>query len=169
MVDELQDWLFTDLPQDLGFDSVPMWWPVPLLVLAGVLVGLTIRYLPGRGGQSPADGFTPGEAPPTPIELPSIFLAALAGLSLGVVIGPEAPLIALGGGLGVCAVRLAARDSPPQTDDRHRRGRQLQRHQHPAGLAPAGRVPAHGGVGAGRSDDGAGARPGPRRRGQSGP
>ncbi len=115
VVDELQDWLFTDLPQDLGFDSAPMWWPVPLLVLAGVLVGLTIRYLPGRGGQSPADGFTPGEAPPTPIELPSIFLAALAGLSLGVVIGPEAPLIALGGGLGVCAVRLAARDAPPQT------------------------------------------------------
>ena len=115
VVDELQEWLFTDLPDDLGFDSVPMWWPVPLLVLAGVLVGLTIRYLPGRGGQSPADGFTPGEAPPTPIELPSIFLAALAGLSLGVVIGPEAPLIALGGGLGVCAVRLAARDAPPQT------------------------------------------------------
>ena len=115
VVDELQEWLFTDLPDDLGFDSVPMWWPVPLLVLAGVLVGLTIRYLPGPGGQSPADGFTPGEAPPTPIELPSIFLAALAGLSLGVVIGPEAPLIALGGGLGVCAVRLAARDTPPQT------------------------------------------------------
>ena len=115
VVDELQDWLFTDLPGDLGFDRVPTWWPVPLLVLAGLLVGLTIRHLPGRGGESPADGFTPGQAPPTPIELPSIFLAALAGLSLGVVIGPEAPLIALGGGLGVCAVRLAARDAPPQT------------------------------------------------------
>ncbi|HKY66061.1 MAG TPA: hypothetical protein VJM49_06810, partial [Acidimicrobiales bacterium] len=67
-VDELQDWLFTDLPRDLGFDSAPTWWPVPLLVLAGLLVGLTIRYLPGRGGESPADGFTPGQAPPTPIE-----------------------------------------------------------------------------------------------------
>ena len=50
-VDELQDWLFTDLPRDLGFDSAPTWWPVPLLVLAGLLVGLTIRYLPGRGGE----------------------------------------------------------------------------------------------------------------------
>src|SRR5688572_9182451 len=88
VVDELQDWLFTDLPQDLGFDSAPMWWPVPLLVLAGVLVALTIRYLPGNGGESPADGFTPGQGPPSPIELPGIFLAALAGLSLGVVIGP---------------------------------------------------------------------------------
>ena len=116
LVDELQDWFFTDLPGDLGFDSVPAWWPLPLLALAGVLVGLTIRYLPGAGGKSPADGFTPGERPPSPIELPSIFLAALAGLSLGVVIGPEAPLIALGGGLGVCAVRLAARDAPPATE-----------------------------------------------------
>ena len=44
-----------------------------------------------------------------PNELPSIFLAALAGLSLGAVIGPEAPLIALGGGPAFLAVRLARR------------------------------------------------------------
>jgi chloride channel protein, CIC family len=116
VVDELQDWFFTDLPQDLGFDSVPTWWPLPLLALAGLLVGLTIRHLPGGGGESPADGFQPGRGAPSPVELPGIFLAALAGLSLGVVIGPEAPLIALGGGLGVCAVRLAARDAPPRTE-----------------------------------------------------
>jgi H+/Cl- antiporter ClcA len=116
VVDEAQDWLFTDLPDDLGFDGAPTWWPLPLLALAGVLVGLTIRYLPGEGGESPADGFQPGRGAPSPIELPGIFLAALAGLSLGVVIGPEAPLIALGGGLGVCAVRLASRDTPPNTE-----------------------------------------------------
>ena len=115
LVDELQDWLYTDLPGDLGFDGAPMWWPLPLLALAGLLVGLTIRYLPGKGGESPADGFTPGRGAPSPIELPGIFLAALAGLSLGAVIGPEAPLIALGGGLGVCALRLASRDVPPTT------------------------------------------------------
>jgi H+/Cl- antiporter ClcA len=90
-------------------------WPLPLSALAGLLVGLTIRYLPGRGGESPADGFVPGRGSPSPIDLPDIFLAALAGLSLGVVIGPEAPLIALGGGLGVCAMRLASRDVPPRT------------------------------------------------------
>ena len=116
VVDEAQDWLFTDLPDDLGFDSVPTWWPLPLLALAGLLVGLTIRHLPGKGGESPADGFQPGRGAPSPIELPSIFLAALAGLCLGAVIGPEAPLIALGGGLGVCAVRLAARDAPPRAE-----------------------------------------------------
>jgi H+/Cl- antiporter ClcA len=42
-------------------------------------------------------------------------LAALATLSLGVVLGPEAPMIALGGGLGVLAVRLVKRDAPPRT------------------------------------------------------
>ena len=44
---------------------------------------------------------------PTPlIELPSILLAAFATLALGLVLGPEAPLIALGLGLGSVAVRL---------------------------------------------------------------
>src|SRR5205823_4027561 len=48
-----------------------------------------------------------------PIHLPGVLLAALATLSFGAVLGPEAPLIATGSGLGVLAVRLAARDAPP--------------------------------------------------------
>jgi len=64
LVSQLQSWVFTDLPQDLGFDAEPLWWPIPPLLLAGVLVGLTIRYLPGKGGHSPADGFKPGGGPP---------------------------------------------------------------------------------------------------------
>ena len=36
-------------------------------------------------------------------------LAALATLAMGAVLGPEAPLIALGGRLGLCAVRLSRR------------------------------------------------------------
>src|SRR5580704_2417956 len=115
LVTKLQGWIFTDLPKGLGFHGEPLWWPIPPLLLAGVLVSLTIRYLPGRGGHSPADGFKMGEGPASPIELPGIVLAALATLSLGVVLGPEAPLFALGGGLGVCAVRLVRRDAPPRT------------------------------------------------------
>jgi H+/Cl- antiporter ClcA len=107
----LQEALFTDLPEELGFDTPPTWWPLPLLALAGVLVALAIRYLPGIGGHSPADGFKAAGAVP-PVELPGIFLAALATLSFGVVLGPEAPLILIGSGLGVLAVRLAARDAP---------------------------------------------------------
>jgi H+/Cl- antiporter ClcA len=115
LVGKLQGWIFTSLPNGLGFHGEPLWWPIPPLLLAGVLVGLAIRYLPGRGGHSPADGFQMGAGPPSPIDLPGITLAALATLSLGVVLGPEAPLIALGGGLGVCAVRLVKRDAPPRT------------------------------------------------------
>ena len=115
LVSKLQVWIFTDLPKDVGFHSEPLWWPIPPLVLAGVLVALTIRYLPGKGGHSPADGFKVGGGPPAPIELPGVVLAAFATLSLGVVLGPEAPLIALGSGLGVLAVRLVKRDAPART------------------------------------------------------
>ena len=115
LVSKMQGWIFTDLPKGLGFHGEPLWWPIPPLVLAGVLVALAIRYLPGKGGHSPADGFKVGGGPPAPVELPGIVLAAFATLSLGVVLGPEAPLIALGGGLGVLAVRLVKRDAPPRT------------------------------------------------------
>ncbi len=104
--------VFEALPHSLGFTGTPAWWPLPFLVLAGLLTGLCIRCLPGTGGHRPADGFQAG-GPPTPAELPGIILAALASLSLGVVLGPEAPLIALGGGLAVLAVRLAKPDAPP--------------------------------------------------------
>jgi H+/Cl- antiporter ClcA len=115
LVSKMQVWVFTDLPKAVGFGSEPLWWPLLPLLLAGVLVGLTLRYLPGNGGHSPADGFKMGEGPPSPIDLPGIVLAALATLSLGVVLGPEAPVIAIGGGLGVLAVRLVRRDTPPRT------------------------------------------------------
>ncbi len=115
LISKLQGWVFADLPKAVGFHSEPLWWPLLPLLLAGVLVGLTLRYLPGKGGHSPAEGFKMGEGPPSPVELPGILLAALASLSLGVVLGPEAPVIALGGGLGVLAVRLVKRDSPART------------------------------------------------------
>jgi hypothetical protein len=60
-----------------------------------VLVGLTIGYLPGKGGHSPADGFKMGEGPSSPVDLPGIVIAALASLSLGVVLGPAAPMIGI--------------------------------------------------------------------------
>ena len=112
LVEHLQDWLFTDLPETLGYDAAPTWWPLPLLALSGVLTALAIRRLPGTGGHPPADGFKAAGALP-PIELPGVLLAAFATLTFGAVLGPEAPLIAMGSGLGVLAVRLAARDAKP--------------------------------------------------------
>ena len=112
LVGHSQKWVFTDLPEGLGLDD-PVWWPVLPLLLAGLLVGLTIRYLPGRGGESPADGFHPHGAPP-PRELLGIFLASFTTLALGVVLGPEAPLIAMGAALGAWAMQLIKRDAPAQ-------------------------------------------------------
>lgn len=111
LVHGLQVWVYEDLPGELGFDSEPSWWPIPVLAVAGVLVGVAIGRLPGRGGHEPAEGIKTG--PPTlPAELPGVLLAALASLGLGFVLGPEAPLIALGAGLAIFAVRRARKDAP---------------------------------------------------------
>lgn len=91
------------IPHELGW-SEPAWWYVVLVPgLAGLLVAAAVR-LPGHGGHSPLEGL--GAEPIPPIELASILPAALATLGLGLVLGPEAPLIALGLGLGALAVRL---------------------------------------------------------------
>ena len=52
LVTYLQNEIFTHLPHGLGFSAEPLWWPVPVLAAGGVLAGLAIRYLPGRGGPS---------------------------------------------------------------------------------------------------------------------
>src|ERR1700759_4456936 len=100
LVSDLQKWLYQSayLPKALGFHGTPVWWPIPLVGISGVLVGATIRYLAGRGGHSPAGGCRAGGAP-LPVELPGVVVAALTTLALGPVLGPEAPLIAIGSGL----------------------------------------------------------------------
>jgi H+/Cl- antiporter ClcA len=114
LVSHLQRWVFTELPQAVGFESEPLWWPVLPLFVAGVLVGLTVRYLPGRGGEVPAEGFHAGGGPPAPKALPGIALASLTTLALGAVVGPEGPLIALGGGLAALFVHLVKPAAPTQ-------------------------------------------------------
>ena len=95
------------IPDEFGW-SEPAWWYVILVPgLAGLLVAAAVR-LPGHGGHSPLEGL--GAEPIAPIALTSILTAALASLSLGLVLGPEAPLIALGLGLGALAVRVIRLD-----------------------------------------------------------
>lgn len=91
------------IPDELGW-SEPSWWYVVLVPgFAGLLVAAAVR-LPGHGGHSPLEGL--GADPIPPIALTSILPAALATLGLGLVLGPEAPLIALGLGLGALSVGL---------------------------------------------------------------
>jgi H+/Cl- antiporter ClcA len=112
LIHELQGWVFTDLPKDLGFDKTPTWWYLPVLAIAGVITAFAVARLPGGGGHVPAEGLN--AEPTRPIALPGVFLAALASIGLGVVLGPEAPLIAIGAGLGFIAVGLVRRDAPPE-------------------------------------------------------
>jgi H+/Cl- antiporter ClcA len=109
----IQRWVFTDIPSDLGYShGTPLWWYVPVLAIAGIAAALAIVRLPGNGGHVPAHGLNP--SPTQPIELPGMLLAGIASIGLGLVVGPEAPLIALGGGLGFLIIRSLRPDAPPQ-------------------------------------------------------
>src|SRR6478672_12911873 len=91
-VGKAQHVVFVSLPQDLGLGSAPLWWPVLPLMLSGLIVGLTLKYLHGTAGHKPAEGFKAGGAT-DPMDLPGIVVASMATLCLGAVLGPEAPLI----------------------------------------------------------------------------
>jgi H+/Cl- antiporter ClcA len=112
VVHELEHLIWETLPDELGYNAVPAWWPVLAVGLAGVLVGLVVQYFPGKGGHVPVNGFS--AEPTQPSAVPGVMLAALAGLPLGAVIGPEAPLLAMGGGLALFAIRRTPASGQPQ-------------------------------------------------------
>ena len=112
LIHQCQIGLFNDLPDRLGFDTVPTWWPLPVLGIAGVIAAFAIVRLPGKGGHVPANGLQAGGNDPAVV--PGVALASFATLAGGLVLGPEAPLIAIGAGLGAYAVRLAKKDAPSQ-------------------------------------------------------
>jgi H+/Cl- antiporter ClcA len=115
LIYQMQQELYHHLPSAVGYaHGPPVWWSLPILAVSGVITALAIMKLPGEGGHIPAEGLKMGGAPVRPIELPGIVLAGLASIGMGVVIGPEAPLIALGAGLAVAIVKLARQQAPPE-------------------------------------------------------
>jgi H+/Cl- antiporter ClcA len=98
-VHDIEDWLWHDLPDALGYSSVPWFLVVFLPVVGACIVLAARRLLPGDGGHSPIDGIS---LAPTPLAYgPGIALAGLGTLAFGAVLGPEAPLIALGSVVGL--------------------------------------------------------------------
>ncbi|MFF2650746.1 chloride channel protein [Streptomyces sp. NPDC058045] len=97
-VHELEHLIWSSWPGAAGWARPPWWWPLPLAVVPAVAVVLAVRYLPGQGGHVPAAGHLGGASKAA---LPGVVLAALCCLPFGVVLGPESPLIALGGGLAL--------------------------------------------------------------------
>ncbi|MER7759629.1 chloride channel protein [Streptomyces sp. NPDC097619] len=110
---ELQHWVWESLPHSLGMDRAPWWWPLPAFLLAGLILAPIVTRMPGKGGHLAVHGLG-GGAPIGPRELPGVVLAALATLPLGVVLGPEAPLMAVGSGLVLLAVKLLRQSPGPQ-------------------------------------------------------
>ena len=113
LVTQGQKYFFTTLPGELGFHGAPVWWPLPMLALCGLIVGVTLRYLPGTGGHNPADGFAMG-GDFTAKDLPSVLIASLATLIFGGVLGPEMPLVVIGMVVATTIVRLIKKDAPKQ-------------------------------------------------------
>ncbi|MFF0445860.1 chloride channel protein [Streptomyces sp. NPDC004609] len=112
----LQHWLqhgvWESLPRAVGYDEPPWWWALPALLLAGLLLAPIVTRAPGGGGHVPVKGLA---GPPSgPAALPGVLLAALSTLPLGVVLGPEAPLMALGSGLALLTIRSAKRRAHPR-------------------------------------------------------
>ncbi len=99
--------LWEAAPEFFGWSEPAAWWIYAVLMLGAVGVWLALK-LPGHGGHHPLDGlgFDVG-----PRQIVSVLLAALISLSVGAVIGPEAPLMAVGSAI---AAVLAARLPPPQ-------------------------------------------------------
>jgi H+/Cl- antiporter ClcA len=99
LVHETGHWLWAGIPDALGFAGDSWWWVLLVPTVGGLLAGLAVRRLPGNGGHEPMHGFSP--SPVQPSALPGVALAALATLPFGAVLGPEAPLVAIGSGLGL--------------------------------------------------------------------
>ena len=94
VVHELQHLLWHDLPERLG-TTAPPWYLVLGLPLLGACIVLVARTrLPGDGGHGPLGGIS--VEPTSLAHGPGVALAALGTLPFGAVLGPEAPLIALG-------------------------------------------------------------------------
>jgi H+/Cl- antiporter ClcA len=114
VIHQLQQELYTHLPHAFGYQNgAPKWWPLPILAVGALIVAAVIKWLPGRGGHIPAEGLS-AAGPSGPNVLPGVILAGLATIGFGLVLGPEAPLIMLGGGVAALMIGLARRDTPPQ-------------------------------------------------------
>jgi H+/Cl- antiporter ClcA len=108
LVHDLERWLWDDLPSGLGSASPPWYLVVGLPALGACLVLAARRFLPGDGGHPPLEGIGGGGVPV--VNAPGIALAAIGTLAFGAVLGPEAPLIALGSVVGMTVTMFARVD-----------------------------------------------------------
>ena len=107
----LEQLIWHILPTSLG-EATPPWYLVVFLPIVGAAIVAVARLaLPGDGGRPPLGGMAHG---PTPVAfVPGIVVAALGTLGFGLVLGPEAPVMAVGSAVGLAitsVVRSNARE-----------------------------------------------------------
>jgi H+/Cl- antiporter ClcA len=107
----LEDRLWKVLPGEPGHE--PAYLVLGLPLAGALIVVLARRLLPGDGGHRPLKGLGGGAVPVS--HAPGIALAAIGSLGFGAVLGPEAPVIALGSVVGVAMSRLARLDERATT------------------------------------------------------
>jgi H+/Cl- antiporter ClcA len=108
VVHDLEHWLWVDLPESLGHASPPWYLVIGVPAVGACVVVAARRFLPGDGGHPPLEGIGGGGVPV--VNAPGIALAAIGTLSFGAVLGPEAPLIALGSVVGMAVTHFARTD-----------------------------------------------------------
>ena len=104
VVHEIEHWLWDTLPIALGESSPPWYLVIGLPVVGACVVVVARRFLPGDGGNEPLEGI--GGKPPLLSYAPGVAIAAIGTLAFGPVLGPEAPLIALGSIVGIAVTRV---------------------------------------------------------------
>jgi H+/Cl- antiporter ClcA len=113
LVHQIEHWLWDDLPSALGESSPPWYLVIGLPVAGAAVVFVARRFLPGDGGHPPLDGLGGAQMPLA--YAPSIVVAAIGTLGFGAVLGPEAPLIALGSMVGLALTFLVRLDQRERT------------------------------------------------------
>ncbi len=104
LVHVLEHALWTELPAALGEATPPWYLVIGLPVIGGLIVAVARLLLPGDGGTPPLAGLS--HAPTAVRYVPGVALAAIGTLSFGLVLGPEAPVIALGSAVGVAVTNV---------------------------------------------------------------
>jgi H+/Cl- antiporter ClcA len=113
----LYNWGVTFFQQPNSYFKIDgiSFWPLILLTIAGVLIGIAIKFFGQHAGLGVAQGQYAKTGRITPRYVPSILLEAFIALWSGAAVGPEGPLVFLSGGVGTFIadrLRIEKDDAP---------------------------------------------------------
>lgn len=109
----IEELLWHALPTALG-EPTPPWYLVVFLPVVGAAIVAAARIgLPGDGGRSPLGAMSHAATPLAYV--PGIVVAALGTLGFGLVLGPEAPVMAVGSAVGLAFTSIVRSNAREQS------------------------------------------------------